>query len=551
MMLRVSLFLLSFSCAWAQPHIFYRGIVNVASSMAPGLPSGSIARGSMFAIYGRDIGPSSSPALSFPLQNTLGGVSITITQGQTVFNAIPVFVSPGQVNAIMPSSVPLGMVSLQIRFNNGTSNPAPVRISNSSFGILTANGTGRGPAIAQNFITPENTPVDTLQAPAKHGQTIILWGTGLGPVSHADNIAPTPGTLPIPVEVFVGGRLAPVAYSGRTPCCSGIDQIVFTVPPDAPSGCWVPLYVRSGGTVVSNFTTMAISDNGPCTEPSNALAATLLGGGRTAAVLASRVSVRQDIGVLRAGDVTADLAGVYTAAETEGSFNFNPMFSLPPVGTCTSYAVAGNFPQEVSTIAGMAPTGRALDPGTVTAAGSKSQQTFVPNGIAGQLMSILGGALSSLPSLGNSLQLDSGPVTISGNGGKDIGAFQVSASVPQPLTWTNRDQLNTINRAQPLTISWSGGNPSSPVFIAGGAADLPNNASTLFLCIAAPGSTSFSVPPVLLANVPAVGARLIQYLGAVYVGQWNVHAPTSFSAPGIERGTATVSNFNGKSVVFQ
>jgi len=32
---------------------------------------------------------------------------------------------------------------------------------------------------------------------------------------------------------------------GRTPCCAGLDQIVFTLPADTPNGCYVPVTVRT------------------------------------------------------------------------------------------------------------------------------------------------------------------------------------------------------------------------------------------------------------------------------------------------------------------
>src|SRR5260370_41207230 len=93
---------------WAeQPYIYYRGIVNAASGMPPGLPGGAIARGSTISIFGTNLGPASSPTLAFPLQTTLGGVAITLTQGSTAVSAIPMFVSPGQVNEIVPSNAPL------------------------------------------------------------------------------------------------------------------------------------------------------------------------------------------------------------------------------------------------------------------------------------------------------------------------------------------------------------------------------------------------------------------------------------------------------------
>src|SRR5580698_1673603 len=97
--------------------IFPRGIVNAASFVAPGLPGGAIAQGSIFSIFGTNLGPGSSPPLAFPLVTTLGGVSIKVSQGANSVNAIPLFVSPGQINALMPSNTPLGLVSVQVTFN--------------------------------------------------------------------------------------------------------------------------------------------------------------------------------------------------------------------------------------------------------------------------------------------------------------------------------------------------------------------------------------------------------------------------------------------------
>src|SRR5207253_8114291 len=124
---------------------------------------------------------------------------------------------------------------------------------------------------------------------AQPGQVITLWGTGLGPVTGGDNVAPPAGNLPTKTEVFVGGKSAAVLYSGRTPCCAGVDQIVFTVPTDTPLGCWVPVYVRTEGTGISNVVTMAIQSNGStCSDALNPLAQALVGGQKAGGFVAFR-----------------------------------------------------------------------------------------------------------------------------------------------------------------------------------------------------------------------------------------------------------------------
>jgi len=460
--------------ASAQPYIAYRGVYNVASFMPAGLPGGAIARGSTFAIFGRNIGPSSTPQLSFPLATTLGGVTITVTQGSTTVNAIPVGLTSGQINAIMPSNAPLGLATLRLSYNNGRSNPLPVQIVNSSFGIFTANSAGNGPGILQNTTTVAQ-PINSLQGPATPGSAVILWGTGLGPVTFPDNVAPSPGNLSIQTEVFVGGVKAAIQYNGRSPCCAGIDQIVFQVPANAPLGCWVPVYVRTGGTVVSNFVTMAISPDGsPCKEPNNALASALINGGKIGAYAAARVSTHEDIAVPATRDVQTDLLAAYQAQEKQQPFSFNPMFSLPPAGSCTVYSILGDLAtDDKAIIAGMTPpSGAALDAGSVAVGGAKGSQTAQGGGTYPGMSGVqLAGSILGLP-VTNTTFLDPAGFSLTLGGGKDIAGATASFTVPAPFTWTNRDQISPVTRASGLTVNWSGGDPSASTFIVASGVDL-------------------------------------------------------------------------------
>jgi uncharacterized protein (TIGR03437 family) len=256
--------------AFAQaPLLYNRSVYNAASNMPAGIPAAAIAQGSIFTLLGAKIGPALPVvAGSFPLGTTLAGVSLKVVQGTTTVSAIPMYVSATQIYAIMPSNAPLGMASLQVTYNNSLSNFTPVQITNTAFGIYSMLGSGLGPGALQNFISATNQPINAAAISAQPGQTVTLWGTGLGPVPYSDSQAPVTGTLPVQVQVFVGGVSAQVQYSGRNSCCSGLDQITFTVPNNAPLGCWVPVYVKTAGSVVSNYISMAInSGGGTCPTP--------------------------------------------------------------------------------------------------------------------------------------------------------------------------------------------------------------------------------------------------------------------------------------------
>src|SRR5688572_22937222 len=93
----VVLFLASLlvSSGFAQPVVATGGVVNAASYSLPGLPNSFIAQGSMFLVFGTNLGTASDlSALHFPLPTSQGllGTSIQVTVGSsTPVNAIMVY----------------------------------------------------------------------------------------------------------------------------------------------------------------------------------------------------------------------------------------------------------------------------------------------------------------------------------------------------------------------------------------------------------------------------------------------------------------------------
>src|SRR5579872_3076061 len=449
----------------AKPAIYLHQVVNAASYYPPGLPAGSIAQGSIFSIFGSALGPAQGTSqTSFPLTNSFSGVSIQVTQGSTTVNAIPLYVSASQINALMPSNAPLGWVSVSVAFN-GTSNPSPVYIVHDSPGIFTFTGTGIGPAALQNALNSGGLVNNGYQVSATPGQTEQLYLTGLGPISAPDNQAPPSGNLATPVEVWVGGVSASVTYSGRSPCCSGLDQIDFVIPANAPQGCWVPVYVRTSHSTLSNFTSLAISANGgACSDSSNSLSAAVQSGGSLGTVTLMRMAVHEDVGVNAPVDVSDDFATYSAFNIPSAPFSFLPFVSAPPAGTCTVYPATGDFLQ----------TGSVPESPPAALDGGKQLSISGPGGPKSVSMTGSGAPLGSylpLYALPNQLYLSPGTYTVTTNGGTNVPGFTTSVTVPPALNWTNRDQINSVDRTQPLTITWSGAVSSQPVEILGVGSD--------------------------------------------------------------------------------
>src|SRR5438045_909116 len=77
------------------------------------------------------------------------------------------------------------------------------------YAIGTVTKSGSGAAMA-NTNTPDAHQVNTFTESSRPGQTVLIYGTGLGATPQAVNLN---------TEVLVGGREANVLYKGRSSCC--------------------------------------------------------------------------------------------------------------------------------------------------------------------------------------------------------------------------------------------------------------------------------------------------------------------------------------------
>jgi uncharacterized protein (TIGR03437 family) len=451
------------------------------------------------------------------------------------------YISATQVNGIMPSDAPLGNVQIAVNYNGVPSTAMAATIVKTAYGIFNTSG-GSGPGIVLNYNSVTDQPLNMLSIPAKPGQVEVMWGTGLGPITTPDDQAPPGGNLPVAVQVWVGGKQASVAYSGRAPGNAAIDQINFTVPSDAPIGCSVPVQVNAGGTW-SNTVRMAISADGShCQDTFNPYSGLSATGGKSGTLGLIRVNFSGQVDPA-SGPTTASLdLGFAAFAKTNagGDLVYSPITNLPPPGTCAS----SNKALDLGAVMGAG--GSSLDPTvaasldagtplTVTGGAGGASGTIAQTSATSPYMGLLGGILS-----GSTLPppfLDGGPFTISGPGGKDVGAFSTTIALAPAITWTSPP--STINRASPLTLTWTGGDSTQTVMILGGSTDQTSKASGGFLCVAPAGAHSFTVPVNSLADlIPTTGAATGSSgpIGILGLMPMHLGSTQSFTAPNLTVG---------------
>jgi len=546
----------------AQPAV--NAVLNNASYALPPLPNSGIAQGSLMVIFGTNVANANATATAFPIPLTMGGSSVRVTVGGTTVDCLMIYTTQNQIGVVLPSNTPLGTGSVVVTVSGVASAPRPITVVRSSFGIFTSNQAGSGPG-AMQIARASGTTVVTATNPARAGDTMIIWGTGIGPVSGDERGGALPGDQPsLAAEVWVGGRQAQLSYRGRSGCCVGIDQIAFVVPVGV-EGCNVPVYVKTG-TVVSNFSSIAVAPAGQNTcsdpggfSPQDLATANANGGLRIGTISLTRTQSKISVPGVGSLDQRADIGSAsferFTTDQLAVSQTASGSFGVS-IGSCVVNTFRGG--QNATCVDPVVPT--VLDAGAqigLTRAGTTRNLTKQAQG--GSYFADLGSStvipgvpnIPGLPGAGVTPFLEPGVYQIAngsgGAGGNAVGGFNFSFTTPALLTWTNQDTdaINNIRRSSDLLVTWSGGDPAGFVTVSG--LSVTTEVASLFYCIERASIGRLAVPSAVLSlMLPNVGANS---LGLLTVS--GVSASQRFTAPGLDYGIAVSASAISKSVTYQ
>jgi len=256
-----------------QPTVNSGGVLNSASYNTANPP------GSLIVVFGTNFASKTLVASSTPLSMQIGSgadkVSVTIANKPAAIY----YVAPAQLSVQLPWGVAPGNASIIVTRNGSASPTETMTVAKFSPGIFTINQAGSGAAwVINNNDGSVAQPVagwpfpKIVARPAKAGDNIFIYVTGLGPVASPpnDGASPCPAsgcpsnfttiakTTTAP-EVLINGTAIPAAnvqFSGLTPFYPGVYQLNFKVPSGiTPSGT-TTLEVKIGG-VTSNKVTFA------------------------------------------------------------------------------------------------------------------------------------------------------------------------------------------------------------------------------------------------------------------------------------------------------
>jgi uncharacterized protein (TIGR03437 family) len=212
------------------------GVINAASFAPPGNP---ISPGQFVALFGTGLASGTQTAKA-PYPMSLSGVSVLINGN----NAALYFVSPTQINALVPFGTTGATATITVQNGSATSNTVTVPVAATAPGVysLDQSGSGSGAILHANFSLVNDA------SPASAGETVLIYLTGMGSTNPtvADGTAGNASTLynvVAPATIYVGGQPGTVMFNGLAPGYPGLYQINVTLPATLPGTGRLPLAI--------------------------------------------------------------------------------------------------------------------------------------------------------------------------------------------------------------------------------------------------------------------------------------------------------------------
>jgi uncharacterized protein (TIGR03437 family) len=518
---------------------------TITAVLDAGSYTSNVAQGSIIVVKGSNLSASGYTPFGFPLPTQSTGsdkaqINFTPTAGGTGTPAYLLYTynqsGVNQLAAILPSTVAAGNYNVTVTAGGATSAPFQVTVVAQKAELFTGDASGSGLALVQNVVSASQYDINRFTtttvggatvSPAKPGQYMVAYATGMGPVTGGDNVgsAGVDETSKANVQVIVGGTSIPALYVGRVAGLAGLDQINFQLPGNVATGCTVSFQISAGGKL-SAPTFIAIA-------PSTGATACVQPGYTTQQLQDFDNGKTIYSGGFDLAQFSASFAGVSVKSGTiAGGFYATTGFQLasaPQVTVSTSNIGSCQVIQTSGTGSGSGGSAIGLDAGAVALSGPgiSGNLTVTQDASTKTYSLLLGGGFGAA---GN-VNIGAGTYALNGAGGTDVGPFNASITIGSPLTITG-GLPSAVTRSSGLTLNWTGGLSSDLVEIFGSSSTGTgaNTTTTSFICLTTAGAGTFTVPSSVLTQLPAVTASASSGSGGLLAVE-SGPTPTIFSAP--------------------
>jgi uncharacterized protein (TIGR03437 family) len=214
-------------------------VVSAASYAGASLAAEEIVAG-----FGTNLAAVAAVATTLPLPTSLNGVSVSVKDAAGTERLAPLFfVSPTQVNFLIPAGTGNGAAAVTVIRNNTTAASGAIAIAPVAPAVFSADASGKGLAAANvlriaggggqsyeavgRFDPQQNkfVPAPIELGPATDQVFLILYATGVRNRSALSAVRAT-----------IGGVNAEVSFAGAQGAFAGLDQLNIRIPRDVPGG---------------------------------------------------------------------------------------------------------------------------------------------------------------------------------------------------------------------------------------------------------------------------------------------------------------------------
>jgi uncharacterized protein (TIGR03437 family) len=197
-----------------------------AVSAASFTPGAAVAPESIASLFGQGLAATTATANSTPLPSSLSDASVVFTGSDGIDRTAPLFyVSPGQINCLVPSGMPTGPAGVRVLRGGRVAARGQLQVAAVAPGLFSASSDGRGVAAALAVkVASDGTQtieaVTAIDLGSATDQVILeLFGTGIRGASSA-----------AAVKVQVGGIDAVVQAAVPQGQYAGLDQVNVLLP---------------------------------------------------------------------------------------------------------------------------------------------------------------------------------------------------------------------------------------------------------------------------------------------------------------------------------
>lgn len=202
-------------------------LMSISVSGAAGYRSDVLAPDSIVSLFGSGLANSTVSATSNILPQEVAGRSVRVTDAEgRVQSAGIYFVSPGQINFLMPASLSAGKARVDLFGSGGMIASAEITLSPVAPGLFTADGSVNGSPSAVLVRAPLQGPQSStvLNGPIRFGpigeqMALVIYGSGWRRASGLSAVSARVGTTNVTVQ-FAGAQ-------GEYP---GLDQMNLVLP---------------------------------------------------------------------------------------------------------------------------------------------------------------------------------------------------------------------------------------------------------------------------------------------------------------------------------